>query len=76
MLVTYWSGASLDMVRVDTSSLVRYLSRHGKHRPPLQERVESEFRSYRLFLPERLEVLVIQLETERAKFKEDCRNPF
>ena len=50
--------AALEIVRVDTPGLIRYLKRTGELRPSLRERVESELDSLAVLLCEQLSNLV------------------
>ena len=46
--------AALEMVKVDTPGLIRYLKETGELRPSLRERVESELNSFAVLLCEQL----------------------
>ena len=54
-----WSA--LEIVRVDTPGLTRYLEKRGERRPSLRERVESELKSLAVLLSEQPSDFVFQL---------------
>ena len=53
-----WSA--LEVVRVDTPGLIRYLDERRERRPPLRERVEDEMKAISLLLYEKLEDFIPQ----------------
>ena len=59
--------AALEMVRVDTSSFIRYLEDHCERRPLLRERVEGELESITILLTERLVDYLTQSESVQSK---------
>lgn len=60
--------AALEIVRVDTPGLNRYLEERGERRPTLRERVESELNSLVVLLRERLSDYVPQSRPSAVNF--------
>ena len=63
--------AALEMARLDSPGLIRYLAAHCEVLPPLRDRVESELRAISFLLTECLEDIPVHSEVGSAAITED-----